>query len=33
MTGDSDAAVVRLYETHGVRGSASLETALPFKKA
>jgi len=30
---DSDAAVIRLYETHGVRGSATLETAFPFKKA
>ena len=30
---DSDATVIRLYETHGVRGSAILETALPFQKA
>jgi len=28
---DSDAVVIRLYETHGVRGRAVLETALPFK--
>ena len=30
---DSEATVVRLYETHGVRGSATLEMALPFQKA
>ena len=30
---DSDAVIVRLYECHGVRGTAVLETAFPFKKA
>ena len=30
---DSDAVVIRLYETHGVRGSVTLESALPFQRA
>jgi alpha-mannosidase len=30
---DSDATVVRLYECHGIRGTASVETSLPFRKA
>jgi alpha-mannosidase len=30
---DSDALIVRLYECHGARGSATLATTLPFARA
>jgi alpha-mannosidase len=30
---DSNAIILRLYETHGIRGSATLKTTLPFSKA
>jgi alpha-mannosidase len=30
---DSDALIVRLYECHGARGNAALQTTLPFARA
>jgi alpha-mannosidase len=32
-TEDSDSIILRLYEPHGARGRAALETALPLQKA
>jgi alpha-mannosidase len=33
MAEDTGATVIRLYETHGVRGTGIIETTLPLKKA
>jgi alpha-mannosidase len=30
---DSDATILRFYETHGLRGTANVETTLPLRKA